>query len=138
MTEHLLNAANGCIVDPQSSLSRDWPDPDESFAALTDYQSMDLNTPISAKCVRLPEVAIYEHIDYGGRKDQTSLNWQFVGGFWNDRISSIVVLGGHWRFFEHINYGGKSWLLGPGQYRWVSSVGVPNDIISSFRLEKNC
>jgi len=138
MTEHKLISANGCIVDPHGSMSLDWPKASKPSLSAEEYRQTELRSDSAEACVRLPEVVIYEHIDFGGRKDQTSLNWSFVGSFWNDRISSIVVLGGQWRFFEHINYGGNSWLLKPGQYRWVASAGIPNDIISSFRLESHC
>ncbi|RYE37756.1 MAG: hypothetical protein EOP21_13435 [Hyphomicrobiales bacterium] len=93
---------------------------------------------LGASCIRLPEVVLYEHIDFGGSSFQTSLNWHFVGGWWNDRISSIIVLGGHWRFYEHWHYQGRYWDLGPGQYRWATPAGITGDTISSFQLISSC
>lgn len=81
----------------------------------------------------LPEVVIYEHIDFGGANERTNLNYHFVGGFWNDKISSIVVVSGIWEFYEHHHYEGRKWKLGPGYYRWIVDNGIPNDIISSFK-----
>ena len=92
----------------------------------------------AANCIRLPEVVIYEHINFGGLSAQTSLNWYFVGSFWNDRISSVVVLGGVWRFYEHWHYEGRYWDVGPGYYHWVEEIGIPNDLISSFQLISFC
>lgn len=79
-----------------------------------------------------PEVVVYEHANYGGAEWRTNLNHSYVGDWWNDKISSIIVVSGTWRFFEHINYGGAFWDLGPGYYSWVEAANIPNDMISSF------
>ena len=63
-----------------------------------------------------PEVVVYEHARYGGVEWRTNLNHPYVGDWWNDKISSIIVVSGAWRFFEHANYGGAYWDLGPGYY----------------------
>ena len=56
----------------------------------------------------------------------------------NDQISSFVVVSGTWRFYRHANYvdalGGE---YGPGTYRWVESVGVKNDQVSSMRCVRS-
>jgi hypothetical protein len=83
--------------------------------------------------VHMPEVVVCEHIDFGGAEWRTNLGWSYVGDFWNDKISSIIVVSGTWRFYEHANLGGQFWDLGPGYYHWVEEVGIPNDIISSFQ-----
>lgn len=59
-----------------------------------------------------------------------------LGGFgnWNDEISAIKVHSGTWRFFEHVNYSGQSWDLGPGDYPWVPDLGIPDNTISSIQL----
>jgi hypothetical protein len=81
----------------------------------------------------LPEVVVYEHKHYGGKVWRTNLGYLYVGGWWNDKISSIVVVSGVWKFFEHRDFKGKEWTLGPGYYRWVEDVKIPNDTISSFK-----
>jgi hypothetical protein len=54
--------------------------------------------------------------------------------FFNDKISSFVIVSGQWQFFRDINYTGPaSGVYGPGVYNWVESVGIPNDSISSVR-----
>ena len=108
---------------------------EDSFPVLT-IGSLDRlsEADYRERCVdRLPEIVIYEHIDFGGASERTNLNWYYVGDWWNDKISSIVIASGVWQFFEHWHYEGASWVLGPGYYRWVESANIPNDIISSFK-----
>lgn len=82
----------------------------------------------------LPQVQIYQHINFGGHNEVTSLNWYYVGDWWNDEISSIVIYSGRWRFYQHAYYQGAYWDLSPGQYPWVEDANIPNDIISSFKF----
>jgi Beta/Gamma crystallin len=79
-----------------------------------------------------PEVVVFEHANFQGAEKRTNLNLSYVGDFWNDKISSIIVISGTWRFFQHANYQGAYWDLGPGYYSWVEAVNIPNDIISSM------
>lgn len=55
------------------------------------------------------------------------------GSNWNDETSSIIVIGGTWEFFEHINYQGRSVILGPGRYPYVGDINFPNDALSSVK-----
>ncbi|WP_425147145.1 beta/gamma crystallin-related protein [Deinococcus sp.] len=55
--------------------------------------------------------------------------------FFNDRVSSFVILEGHWQFFTNWRFKEPaSNVFGPGVYNWVEDVGIPNDSISSVRL----
>jgi len=80
-------------------------------------------------------VILYEHINFRGKhkhvidRDEPDLHKDG----WGDRISSIQVLSGTWQFCQHVNYGGWSVNLGPGNYPWVEDFGIPNDNISSLR-----
>ena len=63
-----------------------------------------------------------------------------VGGDWNDKVSSFVILSGVWQFFKDINFspaplppGG----LGPGLYHFVETFGIDNDSISSVRVVRH-
>lgn len=127
---YALNAVNGCIVDLSSPLIQK---PAVKGAVFSQRDNTNASLAAAPACTRLAEIAIYEHINWGGVKDQTTLNWVYVGGFWNDKISSIVVLGGVWRLFEHRDFTGQSWDFGPGQY-----ASIPNDIVSSFKLISFC
>lgn len=80
-----------------------------------------------------PLVIVCEHTGFGGAQWISSNGWTYVGDWWNDRISSIIVVSGRWRFYEAGNYGGASWELGPGYYSNLAAVNIPNDVISSFR-----
>ncbi len=49
-----------------------------------------------------------------------------------DTISSIRVHAGKWTFYEHVNYGGRHWTVGPGTYDlWGHFL---NDQISSIKV----
>ena len=51
-----------------------------------------------------------------GRLRATNLSFHFLGDFWNDRISSLIVVSGIWRFYRDEYYKGDHWDLGPGFY----------------------
>jgi len=79
----------------------------------------------------LPEVVVYEDHDYGGRTVRTNLNYKRLGSDQlNDRISSIVVVSGTWRFYRDPNYLGDYWDLKVGYY---PTLGAMSDQISSFQ-----
>lgn len=83
----------------------------------------------------LPEVVVYFDRNFGGPEWRTNLSYSYVGDYWNDQISSIIVVSGTWRFFEDSQTGapvGGHWDLGPGWYSWVEDLGIPNDTISAF------
>lgn len=78
----------------------------------------------------LPEVVIYEDHDYGGPSHRTNLNFRRMSQEFNDKISSIVVVRGKWRFYRDANYTGDYWDLDVGYYPKLGSV---SDVISSFQ-----
>jgi hypothetical protein len=120
---HNLTTLNGCVVDLESEIG--------DLQLIRGAKRSAAVSSVTAR--RLPEIVIYEHIDFGGASERTNLNWYYVGDWWNDKISSIVIASGVWQFFQHWHYEGASWVLGPGYYRWVESANIPNDIISSFK-----
>jgi hypothetical protein len=90
----------------------------------------------AAPAVVLPEIEVFEHVDFGGDHWRTSFGYSYVGDDWNDKISSFIIYSGSFQFFEHANFGHSSWspvTLGPGHYRWVADVGIINDSISSWK-----
>jgi hypothetical protein len=124
----MLNRAQGAVLDFDSIKMMPWPDKESGTAAKgTKIKELKLQG-----VKHLPEIVIYEHIDFGGVSERTNLNWYYVGDWWNDKISSIIVVQGTWRFFEHWHYEGRYWDLEPNYYHWVEAAGIPNDIISSF------
>ncbi|AKB54712.1 hypothetical protein A9239_04745 [Methanosarcina sp. A14] len=88
----------------------------------------------TAGTVSAAEVIVYEHVNFGGESFDATSDQPSAGGNLNDKISSIKVKSGTWRFYEYINYGGRYWDFGPGEYASVESVGIPDDSISSFKL----
>jgi hypothetical protein len=87
-----------------------------------------------AGALALPETVIFEHRHWRGASYRTNLNVPWVGDWWNDKISGIIVVSGTWRFYEHRDYGGQHWDLGTGYYEFISDFGIPNDVISSFQV----
>jgi len=56
-------------------------------------------------------------------------------GKWNNSISSMVILSGHWEFFDDENFKGtKMNELGPGVYLRVHDHGLKDNSISSMQL----
>jgi Beta/Gamma crystallin len=82
---------------------------------------------------RMPEVVIYDHIGFGGASARTNLAYHYLGDFWNDRISSLIVVSGVWRFYRDEYYKGDYWDLGPGFYESFFAAKGPDDVISSFQ-----
>jgi hypothetical protein len=81
----------------------------------------------------IAEVVVYEDDNFGGASFRTLQGWSFPqDSFWNDRISSIIVISGMWRFCVDNNLGGQCVNLGVGRYPNSGAIGLPNDSISSF------
>jgi hypothetical protein len=83
----------------------------------------------------LQGVVLYEHVNFRGdhkhivNRDEANLH----SDGWGDRVSSIQVLSGRWRFYEHTNFGGWSVVLEPGLYPDARAVGIGNDTMSSVQ-----
>ncbi len=82
---------------------------------------------------RLPEVIVYDHFGFKGAYARTNLSFHFLGDFWNDRISSLIVVSGVWRFYRDDYYKGDHWDLGPGFYESFFTEAGPDDVVSSFQ-----
>jgi hypothetical protein len=81
-----------------------------------------------------PEIVVYQDISFGGAEWRTNLDYSYVGDFWNDSISSVIVISGTWQFFENADFSGASTIVGPGYYSFVENpaFNMQNDSISSF------
>ena len=83
-------------------------------------------------------IILYEHVDFRGAHkhivDRDEPNLHADG--WGDRVSSIQIISGRWRIFQHVDFAGWSTVLGPGLYPWVEAVGIANDHVSSIRREE--
>ena len=82
---------------------------------------------------RLPEIVLYDHVGFKGAYARTNLSFHYVGDFWNDRISCLIVVNGVWRFYRDDYYKGPYWDLGPGYYESFFTEKGPDDVVSSFQ-----
>ena len=64
---------------------------------------------------------------------RTNLSFHYLGDFWNDRISCVIVVSGIWRFYRDEYYKGDYWDLGPGFYESFFTEAGPDDVVSSFQ-----
>ena len=79
------------------------------------------------------QVTFYEHGAFQGRSFTTEEQIGNLGrvGF-NDRASSVVVLGDRWEVCDDVRFGGRCVVLRPGRYPSLAAMGL-NDRISSVR-----
>ena len=81
----------------------------------------------------MADVTFYENDNYGGRAftvHDPIDNFQRIG--FNDRASSVVVSGRPWEVCDDAGFRGHCYVLRPGNYPSLSSMGL-NDRISSAR-----
>lgn len=79
------------------------------------------------------EIVFYEHEGFGGRAFATRGDVPDFHGFgFNNRASSVVVLGDRWEACEHSGFRGNCVILRPGRYPSLAAMGM-NDRISSVR-----
>jgi uncharacterized protein YcfJ len=83
------------------------------------------------------QVTFHENENFQGRSFSSQ---QRVGNFeragFNDRASSVIVVGQRWEACEHVRLEGNCKVLRPGQYPSLSAMGL-NDRISSVRPVPN-
>lgn len=81
-----------------------------------------------------PQITFFEREGFGG---QTFTTEEQVGNFarygFNDRASSVVVVGDRWEVCEDVRFGGRCVILRPGRYASLAEMGL-NDRISSVRM----
>ena len=119
-----LSPDNGCIIDTK------WKLDSLSYHA-SGAGKHPVATPTGA--IRLPELVIYDHIGFKGAYARTNLSFHYIGKFWNDRISCVIVVSGVWRFYRDEYYKGDYWDLGPGYYESFFTEKGPDDVVSSFQ-----
>ncbi|PYJ39814.1 MAG: hypothetical protein DME84_00435 [Verrucomicrobia bacterium] len=76
---------------------------------------------------------LYDHIGFKGSYARTNLSFHYVGDYWNDRMSCVIVESGVWRFYRDEYYKGPHWDLGPGYYESFFAEKGPDDVVSSFQ-----
>ena len=80
------------------------------------------------------QITFYEHQNFEGRSFTTEKR---VGNFsrysFNDRASSVEVLGDRWEVCQDIRFNGRCVVLRPGSYPSLAAMGL-NDRVSSVRI----
>jgi hypothetical protein len=99
---------------------------------------------LTSYAVEIPQAIVFENTNMEGQHkhffaSDPDLTSNSDGRFWNDQISSIVVISGNWSFFaDPVGAGGvpnPSVTLGPGVYPNVEGERIPDNSISQIRLE---
>jgi Beta/Gamma crystallin len=82
----------------------------------------------------IPQIVAFDDVDFLG--DHTHVFGDIKDlGKWGNSISSIIILGGTWEFFDDEDFKGtKMATLGPGTYPQVTDKGIKDNSISSIRL----
>jgi uncharacterized protein YcfJ len=81
-----------------------------------------------------PQVTFYENESFSGRSFLTKTQVRNLNrNQFNDRASSVVVVGGPWELCEDKQFRGRCVVLRPGQYPSMSAMRL-NDRVSSVRL----
>ena len=122
-----LSPDNGCVIDTK------WKVGPLSYHASAASIGPSQPTQPSQASARLPELVVYDHICFKGAYARTNLSFHYLGEFWNDRISSLIIVSGVWRFYRDEYYKGDHWDLGPGFYESFFSEKGPDDVVSSFQ-----
>jgi hypothetical protein len=118
-----LSPDNGCIIDTK------W-----SVGALSYHAcATEIGAVHTVHNMPMPEIVIFDHVGFKGAGCRTNLSFHFLGDFWNDRISSLIVVSGVWRLYRDEYYKGDFWDLGPGFYECFFKEKGPDDVISSFQ-----
>ena len=119
-----LSPDNGCVIDTK------WKLGNLSYHASA---AGKVKVEPSKEIIRLPELVVYDHTGFKGAYARTNLSFHYVGDYWNDRISCLIVVSGVWRFYRDEYYKGDHWDLGPGFYESFFTSKGPDDVVSSFQ-----
>ena len=80
-----LSPDNGCVIDTKWKLG--------NLSYHASAAGKDAGPPVTEN-IRLPELVVYDHTGFKGAYARTNLSFHFIGNFWNDRISSLIVVSG--------------------------------------------
>ena len=91
---------------------------------------------ISAQAVA--QVTFYEREFFQGRSFTTEVP---IGNFarhgFNDRASSVVVVGDRWEICEDARFSGRCAVLRPGRYASLAAMGLNDRVSSTRELDRN-
>ena len=96
-----------------------------------DTRNAPVPVPVAASVI--PQVIFYEHDGFQGRSLRTDKSLEnFDRDGFNDRASSVEVIGASWQVCEDVRFNGRCAVLRPGHYPTLAAMGL-NDRISSVR-----
>ncbi len=101
------------------------------------FQALMGITTLAFSAHAAAQLTLHENEGFQGRtfsSQQSVRNLQRLG--FNDRASSVVVVGQRWQACEDANFQGHCMVLRPGQYPSLQAMGL-NDRISSMRPIRN-
>ena len=86
----------------------------------------------------MPEAILFENANFHGAHKHVFTNEPNLNAaddnFFNDKVSSIVILGGAWAFYRNANFNTPYGpVLGTGLYPSVTAIGIRNDDMSSLQ-----
>jgi uncharacterized protein YcfJ len=94
--------------------------------------------PTVAPVAAAPRITFYEREGFGGQQFTTE---KPVGNFerfgFNDRASSVDVVGNRWEVCEDARFSGRCVVLRPGRYPTLVSLGLNNRVSSVRLLDRN-
>lgn len=94
--------------------------------------------PQAAPVAAAPRITFYEREGFGGQQFTTE---RPVGNFerfgFNDRASSVDVVGTRWEVCEDARFSGRCVVLRPGRYPSLASMGLNNRVSSVRLLDRN-
>ena len=123
-----LSPDNGCVIDTKWKVG-----PLSYHACAVEAGGAHVHVKAIEGTFRLPELVVYDHVGFKGAYARTNLSFHYLGDFWNDRISSLIIVNGIWRFYRDEYYKGDYWDLGPGFYESFFTEKGPDDVVSSFQ-----
>jgi uncharacterized protein YcfJ len=84
------------------------------------------------------QVTFYERQDFAGQSFTTERRVDnFARYGFNDRASSVEVLGDRWEVCENSRFGGKCVVLRPGRYSSLAAMGLNDRISSAQAVSRN-
>jgi hypothetical protein len=126
--QHINYEGSSHVFQPGSytRIAKDWSGGNDILSSLR---------PLPSKTEGDGVIALFEHINYGGRMVVlTSSTPDFTGKVnFNDKVSSLIVIKGNWTGFQHIKYEGDN--LGTYAAGTYLPRFAPNDTMSSIRLD---
>ena len=104
------------------------------FSATLAVAQQQPPTPVTPQRGDIPQIVAFDNDGLLGDHIHIFGNTPDLGK-WGNSISSMVIVSGHWEFFDEENFKGTRMTeLGPGVYLHVKEHGIKDNSISSIRL----